>query len=161
MNEYISLVNQQIEYFWNEVGKYSPTSPKYSLERQRKYENLAEKFISLKKYLEQQSAIVTARTDTGEIGRRFGNLDDIPEHMLKQSRLTKTDELERQILQIMREDFNNIAGIDEIYFQHYRHFKEPMERKFLASKISRMVTRGLIEPYNNKKGVYQICNDSE
>ncbi len=157
MDDKISLVNRQIEYLWNQASKYPPTNPKYNAERQRTYEGLAEQFKSLKEYLEQQAAILSARTDTGEIGKRFGNLDDIPEHMLKQSRVTKTDELERQILQIMREDFDNIAGIDEIFFQLYRRFKVDMERKFLAGKISRMVTRTLIEPYQSKKGVYQIC----
>lgn len=75
--------------------------------------------------------------------------------MLEQANIRLTDPLEDQILEIMR-DFENIAGIDEIFFELYRRFKIEHTRKFIANKLFKMVKNGSVVSVKGKKGIYQI-----
>lgn len=90
-----------------------------------------------------------------KVGKRLsGKLDDLPEELLRELQITKTDELEDKILQAIREDYEGIANIDEILVALYKRHGVIQKRAFLSNKLYRMAKSGLVKPVEKKKGVY-------
>ncbi|MFZ0946154.1 MAG: hypothetical protein WB930_13880 [Syntrophobacteraceae bacterium] len=89
-----------------------------------------------------------------KVGKRLGNLSDIPEELRKQLQATKTDEFERQILEVLS-DLEGIGNIDEILVGLYRRFGIVQQRAFLSNKLYRMTTSGHLRSVKGKRGVYQ------
>lgn len=92
---------------------------------------------------------------TEKIGKRLGNISDLPEELRKQLQITKTDELEDVILEVMKE-LEGIANTDEILVGIYRKTKKIIERTFLSNKMYRMGKTGHIISVAGKKGVYKV-----
>jgi hypothetical protein len=91
------------------------------------------------------------------VGRRLGDLSDLPEELRKQIAATKLDDLEEKIVRTMRERFEGIANVDEMIVGLYRdHQYITDDRRKLANKLYRMQQAGLIESVPKRKGVYKI-----
>lgn len=94
--------------------------------------------------------------DMDKVGKRLGNISELPEELRNQLQATKTDELERQILSVINK-LEGIANIDEILVGLYRDFKSIQQRSFLTNKLYRMTKSGLIISVSGKKGVYRAA----
>lgn len=103
-------------------------------------------------------------TDAGDfkkLGRRIGDLSDLPEELRAQLQITKTDELEDQVMQVMNEMYAGMANIDEIMVGIYRKFQAIQKRPYLSNKLYRMAQAGLIYSVKGKKGAYSTKKELE
>ncbi|MFN7902089.1 MAG: hypothetical protein ACK5O1_04560 [Holosporales bacterium] len=90
-----------------------------------------------------------------KVGKRLvGKLDGLPQELLDELQIAKTDELEDQILQVLREDYEGVANIDEILVALYKRFDTIQKRAFLSNKLYRMAKATLLKAVEKKKGVY-------
>ncbi len=89
-----------------------------------------------------------------KLGRRLGDLGDLPEELRSQLQATKKDELENQIIQVLDELYQGMANIDEILVGLYRKYEVNQKRQFIANKLYRMTQDELIYSVKGKKGVY-------
>lgn len=94
-----------------------------------------------------------------DLGRRVGNLDELPEELRAQLQVGKIGELERQIIDLIREQFDGVANVDEILVGLYRRSGEVYERQPLANRLYRMGQAGHIISVPRKKGVYRVKYD--
>ncbi|TXD94237.1 hypothetical protein FUT87_07450 [Mitsuaria sp. TWR114] len=92
-----------------------------------------------------------------DLGRRLGDLSDLPEALLKQINAVKLDDLEEQIVTLLREKFGGVANVDELIVGLYRDYNYITEdRRKLGSKLYRMQQSDLIESVPKRKGVYRL-----
>ncbi len=91
------------------------------------------------------------------VGRRLGDLSDLPEEIRRQLQVSKLDDLEEKIVSTLRNRFEGVANVDELIVGLYRdhqHFAD--DRRFLANKLYRMCRSGVLESVPKRKGVYKI-----
>ncbi|WAC47364.1 hypothetical protein OVA03_11685 [Asticcacaulis sp. SL142] len=88
------------------------------------------------------------------VGKRIGDMSDLPESLKKQLQINKMDELEEKIINVI-DSFDKIANIDEILVGLYRKYELLLERTYLSNKLYRMTKANLIESVREKKGVYR------
>lgn len=98
--------------------------------------------------------------DLSKVGKRIGNLSDLPEELRSELPTTLKDELEIQIIECFI-DLEGIANIDEILVFLYRKYGVIQKRAFLASKIYRMVKSRSLEKIKGKKGIYRLVQQNE
>lgn len=91
-----------------------------------------------------------------KIGKRVGNIADLPEELKSQLQITKADELERQIIDVLSSSLEGVGNLDEILVSLYRKFKVIQERGYISNKLYRMTKAGRIKSVRGKRGVYQI-----
>lgn len=95
------------------------------------------------------------------LGRRLGDLNDLPEALRKQIAAAKLDDLEEKIIKTIRDRFEGAANVDEIIVGLYRdHQYITEDRRQLANKLYRMQKAGLIDNVPKRKGVYKIKKES-
>ena len=96
-----------------------------------------------------------------QVGRRLGDLSDLPDALRKQIAAAKLDDLEEKILKTIRERFDGVANVDEIIVGLYRdHQYITEDRRQLANKLYRMQKACLIESVPKRKGVYKIKQET-
>lgn len=98
----------------------------------------------------------TARKRLRPISKEYGDLSDLPEEVLAQLNLSKIDELEQQLRDIVLSADGAEISLDPIIIELYRRHKIIQERRFIMNKLYRMAQKGLIESVDGKKGVYFI-----
>ncbi|WP_390346444.1 hypothetical protein ACFJIS_03630 [Variovorax boronicumulans] len=92
-----------------------------------------------------------------DLGRRLGDLSELPEALRKQITATKLDDLEEKVVKTLRDRFEGIANLDELMVGLYRDHQHIIEdRRKLANKLYRMQQTGLIESVPKRKGVYRL-----
>lgn len=91
-----------------------------------------------------------------KVGKRLGNTSDLPEELKNQLQATKTDELERQILDVLS-GLEGVGNLDEVLVGLYRKYSVIQERQFLSNKLYRMAKTGHVKSVKGKKGVYQMA----
>ncbi|MGM9516988.1 hypothetical protein ACS5PK_22270 [Roseateles sp. DB2] len=92
-----------------------------------------------------------------DLGRRLGDLSDLPEALRKQIAIAKLDDLEEKIVKTLRDRFGGIANMDELIVGLYRdHAYITEDRRKLANKLYRMQQGGLVESVPKRKGVYRL-----
>ena len=155
IEDHIQLVKSQISWLWNEGNRYPPDHPKYNPDRTKTYSDLVDKHKALLGYLEGQQAKQANKAGNEPIGKRLGDLSDLPPELRKQLVANKADDLESQILDVI-EDLNSIASIDEILVHLYRQFQVVQDRRYLAGKLGRMVKKDLVIAVEGKRGQYAL-----
>ena len=92
-----------------------------------------------------------------EIGKRLGDLNDLPEALRKQLSTTRLDDLEEKIVGTLRHRFNGIASQDEIMVGLYRDYGHVVEdRKSLYTKLFRMVKAGHRARVGKRSGIVKL-----
>lgn len=95
------------------------------------------------------------------VGRRLGDLSDLPEALRKQIASIKLDDLEEKIIKTIRVRFGGIANVDEIIVGLYRdHEYITEDRRQLANKLYRMQKAGLVESVPKRKGIYRTQQEA-
>lgn len=93
-------------------------------------------------------------------GKRVGELGDLPEELLNNLQIAKTDELEESIIAVIDELYDGMANLDEIMVGLYRQYGLLVEnRQFLSNKMYRMSQNKHIHSVNGKKGAYTTKAD--
>lgn len=92
-----------------------------------------------------------------DLGKRLGDLNDLPEELRKQINAAKLDDLEEKIVTTLRDRFGGVANVDELIVGLYRDFAYVTDdRRKLGSKLYRMQQGEIIESVPKKKGVYRL-----
>jgi len=101
-----------------------------------------------------------ARKRLRAIPTEYGDLSDLPSEVLAQLNLSKVDELEQQLRDIVAAADGREVGLDQIIIELYRRHKVVQERRFIMNKLYRMAQKGLIESVEGRKGVYYLPKHS-
>lgn len=80
----------------------------------------------------------------------LGNIHDLPEELLAELSVTKTDELDNQLVTVINA-YGGEASLDQILVGLYRKFKVSQKRRFIQNKLYRME---MVWSVDGKKGVY-------
>ena len=91
-----------------------------------------------------------------DLGRRVGNLDDLPESLRVQLQAGRIGDLEREIIALIREIYDGVANVDEILVGLFRRTGEVHDRQPLANRLDRMAQAGHLISVPKKKGVYRV-----
>lgn len=95
--------------------------------------------------------------DLSMVGKRFGDINDLPDVLKKQLNLGQLDDLERKIVQTIEGRFSGIASVDEIIVGLYRDFGFIAEdRRYIANKLYRMTKSNILLSVKKRKGVYEL-----
>lgn len=97
-----------------------------------------------------------ARKRLRPVPNDFGDLSDLPEEVVAQLNLSKIDELEQQMRDIVAAAGGEEIGIDQIIIELYRRHKVVQERRFVMNKLYRMAQKGLINSVEGRKGLYYL-----
>jgi hypothetical protein len=97
-----------------------------------------------------------ARKRLRPISSNYGDLSDLPEEVLAELSLTKVDELEQQLRDIITSGNGAEVGLDAVIIELYRRHKVVQPRRFIMNKLYRMAQKGLIEGVEGRKGVYVV-----
>lgn len=97
-----------------------------------------------------------ARKRLRPIPASFGDLSDLPEEVIAQLSLTKVDELEQQLRDIVASGDGKEVGLDAIIIELYRRHKVIQDRRFIMNKLYRMSQKGVISGVEGRKGVYHV-----
>lgn len=84
----------------------------------------------------------------------FGDLTDLPREVLAELNLTKIDEMEQQLRDIVAS--GDDVGLDAIIIEMYRRHQVIQPRRFVMNKLYRMAQKGIIDAVEGKKGVYRV-----
>lgn len=102
--------------------------------------------------------LVMDRDVPQNFGRRFGDLDDLPDELKAQLQAIKVGDVEQVIIDMLKDDFGGIANLDEILVGLYRRKHQVFDRQFISNKLYRMNKAGLIASVPKKKGVYRSAD---
>ena len=86
----------------------------------------------------------------------FGDLSDLPPEVVAQLNLSKIDELEQHMRDIIASANGKEVGLDQIIIELYRRHKIQQERRFIMNKLYRMGQKGIVQSVEGRKGVYVI-----
>lgn len=89
------------------------------------------------------------------LGRRIGNLDELPDELLAQLQIGRVDELHEKIIHSLRR-LDGVANLDEMLVALYHATGTVYKRPYLSNKMYRMSQAGAIESVPKKKGVYRL-----
>ncbi len=87
----------------------------------------------------------------------LGNIYDLPAELLKELSVSKTDELEDQLVTVINA-YGGEASLDQILVGLFRKFEVQQKRRFIQNKLYRMDTVWSVE---GKKGVYTTTEPPE
>ncbi len=90
-----------------------------------------------------------------DLGKRVGDLDDLPPELRAQLQIGRIGEFERQIIELIEREYGGVANVDEVLVGLYRATGEIHQRQPLANKLYRMGQAGQLISVPRKKGVYR------
>lgn len=94
--------------------------------------------------------IVRLRDLTSALPADLGGIHDLPQEILDELSVSKTDELEDQLVTVINA-YGGEASLDQILVGLYRKFKVSQKRRFLQNKLYRMT---VVWGVDGKKGLY-------
>ena len=80
----------------------------------------------------------------------LGNVYDLPQELLDELSIAKTDDMEDQLVTVINA-YGGEATLDQILVGLYRKFKVSQKRRFLQNKLYRMP---MVWSVDGKKGIY-------
>jgi hypothetical protein len=89
------------------------------------------------------------------LSSELGDLSDIPKELLSELTIPQGDELEMQILSVIKA-FGGTAALDQILVGLFRRFKLVQKRRFVSNKLWRMTQKGVSHPISGKRGIYTL-----
>ena len=92
---------------------------------------------------------------TAPIAKSLGDLSDLPEELLRELSFIKTDELEDQILTVMRACDGKV-NLDQVLVGLYRKFKVVQTRRYLQNKMYRMWKKELVYQIPEQRASYSL-----
>lgn len=90
------------------------------------------------------------------VGKRLGDLQDLPDELKAQLQQSKLDPLDQHILAVVQNRYEGIANIDEVLVGLFRDYGVVQKRALVLGRLYRMGKDKLLFPVPRKKGVYSI-----
>jgi hypothetical protein len=100
--------------------------------------------------------VAQARERLRPLSTEYGDISDLPPEVVAELNLTKIDELEQQLRDIVAAGDGAEVGLDPIIIELWRRHKVSHPRRFVMNKLYRMGAKGLIESVEGRKGVYMV-----
>lgn len=97
-----------------------------------------------------------ARARLRPLSTEYGDISDLPPSVIAELNLTKIDELEQQMRDIVAAGDGSEVGLDPIIIELWRRHKVSHPRRFIMNKLYRMAQKGIIESVEGRKGAYMI-----
>ena len=92
-----------------------------------------------------------------EIGKRIGNIGDLPDAVKSQLEIAQIDDLEQKVLSTLDARFSGVATVDEVIVGLYRDFGyETASRQAIIDKLQKMVDTGLLRPRDGRSDAYEV-----
>lgn len=101
--------------------------------------------------------LLNLEAQTSALPRDLGNIHDLPEELLAELSVAKTDELEDQLITVINA-YGGEASLDQILVGLYRKFKVVQKRRFVQNKLYRME---MVWSVPGKKGFYSTTEPTE
>ena len=137
MSEHIESVNRIARLYRNSAEKLEGDRRKWNIQ-------VAER-------LEAASAELARLYElTSALPPDLGNIYDLPPELQQELSITKTDELDDQLITVINA-YGGTATLDQILVGLYRKFGISQKRRFLQNKLYRMT---MVWSLPGKKGVY-------
>lgn len=89
------------------------------------------------------------------LGKRVGEIRDLPDELREQLVVGKRDELEEILIDALR-SLEGVANLDELLVAAYRATGKVYKRTFVSNKLYRMAQNGLVDSVPKRKGVYRL-----
>lgn len=150
----VEFVNSQIEHHRKSISYHEKRGDQPKVNRHR---GILKRFEDLLPKIEQLVGIApptTVEVKEIKVGSRIGNIDDLPEAIRAQLVSFQMDELEAQILDLLNDNLDHVATIDEILVGLWRSHGVAHQRDQLANKIYRMTRKEQLFSVPGRKGVY-------
>lgn len=96
-----------------------------------------------------------------QLSLNIGDLEGLPEDLVKELSLSDADKLEFEIVNSI-EEAGGVISLDRLLIALYRKTGEVNKRTYLTSRLARMATKNSIYYVPGKKGVYsteQLSNE--
>lgn len=154
----IEFVKSQIDHHRKSITFHEKRGDQPKVNRHR---GILKRFEELLPKMEQMMGVsppVKFETKDIKVGSRIGNIDDLPESIRTQLVSFQMDELESQILDLLNDQLDSVATIDEILVGLWRIHETAHQRDQLANKIYRMTRKEQLFSVSGKKGVYSTKN---
>lgn len=100
--------------------------------------------------------LIELRGLTSALPPDLGNIHDLPAELLDELSISKSDELEDQLVTVINA-YGGEASLDQVLVGLYRKFKVSQKRRFIQNKLYRM---DMIWSVDGKKGVYTTASPS-
>lgn len=97
---------------------------------------------------------------TSALPHDIGNIHDLPQSLLNELSVVKTDEIENQVVTVINAN-GGAADIDRVLIGLYRKFSVEQKRRFIQNKLWRMKDNGILWTVPGKKGVYSTTEPNE
>ena len=145
MSDHIDSVNRIVDYFIQAKKSFEERgAPKRAIEM-AKYE------ADLRALVREHERLVGLTRPIPVI--EGDELSDLPKELLAELSITKTDELEEQLITVINAS-GGTADIDTILIYLFRKFKVVQTRRYLQNKLWRMVQKEMLYSVSGKKGHY-------
>ncbi len=120
-----------------------------------------EKANSLEEYAKSldgaASHIIRLEGLTSALPPDLGNIHDLPQELLNELSVSKTDEIEDQIVTVINA-YGGEASLDQILVGLYRKFRVTQKRRFMQNKLYRM---SMVWSVSGRKGIYTTTEPTE
>lgn len=121
-------------------------------------ETLAKRLVSFSDGLEKAAArLIELEGLTSALPPDLGNIHDLPQELLEELSVAKTDELEDQLVTVIN-SYGGEATLDQILVGLFRKFKVVQKRRFVQNKLYRME---MVWSVPGKKGVYTTTEPND
>lgn len=101
--------------------------------------------------------LVALKEKTSALPADLGPIHDLPQELLEELSVSKTDELEDQLVTVINA-YGGEASLDQILVGLYRKFSVTQKRRFIQNKLYRMPVVWSVE---GRKGVYTTTEPEE
>lgn len=102
------------------------------------------------------SEVEDARYRLRPLSTEYGDISDLPPEVVANLNLTRVDELEQQLRDIVAAGDGKEVALDPIIIELWRRHKVSQPRRFIMNKLYRMAQKGLIQGVDGRKGVYLV-----
>lgn len=121
-------------------------------------QDIAERLIAFAEDLDQAYVyLIHLEGLTSALPPDLGNIHDLPQELLDELSVAKTDELEDQIVTVINA-YGGEASLDQILVGLFRKFKVVQKRRFVQNKLYRMP---MVWGVEGRKGVYTTKEPEE
>ncbi len=90
----------------------------------------------------------------------LGNLHELPQELLNELSVAKTDEFDHQLVTVIN-SYGGEASLDQILIGLYKKFAVTQKRRFTQNKLYRMTKAGVVWSAGGKKGIYTTSEPSQ
>lgn len=150
LDEFIRMANSHIAFYEARAKVTAPGQPGFDNTTHQSCLRWLEVFRKLLEYFREQQRIAAP------VPKALGDLTDLPEELLRELSVKRMDDLEEQILTVMRACPDNEANLDQVLVGLFRKFKTVQTRRFIQNKLYRMSQKELIFSVPGQRAVYSL-----